>query len=114
MPTDGLRLADGAPPELAALVATVERLHRDYTVSFIAAGDERIFAYGGNGFVVILSDRLFDGLVEIETPEGTMRIEPDEGGRVGVTGAGDAPLGPRLERARTSLERYYARRYWKP
>jgi hypothetical protein len=41
------------PPELHAFVATVERLHREQTVSFVAAGDEKIYAYGGYGFVAI-------------------------------------------------------------
>jgi len=33
---------------------------------------------------VIVSDRLFAGLVELETPSGSLRVEPDETGRVAV------------------------------
>ena len=77
MSTNESRIAEGAPSELAALMETVKRIQRDHSVTFVAAGDEKIYAYGGRGYVVILSDRGFDGLVEVETPSGTIRIEPD-------------------------------------
>ncbi len=103
-------------PELAALVTTVERLHRERTVSFVAAGDEKIYAYGGNGFVAIFGEDVFGGLVEVETPTGTIRIEPDERGAPSVNAAdGDdsRPVGERLSEATRQLETYYRRRYWK-
>lgn len=102
--------------ELAALVATVERLHRERTVSFVAAGDEKIYAYGGNGFVTVFGENVFGGLVEVETPTGTIRIEPDVHGALFVSAAdGDdtRPLGERLSEATRQLETYYRRRYWK-
>jgi hypothetical protein len=116
MSSNESRIADGAPSELAAFVEIVERLHREHRVSFVAAGDERIYAYGGRGYVVIMSEREFGGLVEVETPSGTIRIEPDADGRAAIASAGDdpRPIGARLAEARASLEAYYAGRYWRP
>lgn len=97
---------------LERLVAVIERLHREHTVSFIAAGDEKIYAYGGGGYVAIVSDRLFDGVVDIETPAGSFRIEPGEDGRPAVAAVGDGsvPTERDLEVASDGFERYYARR----
>ena len=117
--TDGHKtpqLAPDAPPQLVDLVAAVERAHADHRVSFIAAGDEKIYAYGGNGTVAIVSENLFGGLVELETPAGPVRVEPDVEGRITVTSVpGDAvvDIGTLLSDAAKSIERYYARRYWR-
>lgn len=104
---------DGARPGLDAFVAAVERVHEEHRVAFVAAGDERIYAYGGDGYVVILGEERFGGLVELETPSGSLRIEPGEGGRPAVTGAADGTDADALlgEAARRLL-RYYEKRYW--
>jgi hypothetical protein len=116
MSSGSIKIAASAPAELEGLVETVARIHRDYRVSFIAAGDERIYAYGGRGFVAVLSDREFEGLVEIETPTGTLRIAPNLDGEIEVVAAGEdaRPVGARFVDARAKLDGYYARRYWKP
>jgi hypothetical protein len=103
---------EAVAPELARLVEVVERLHRDHTVSFIAAGDEKIYAYGGGGFIAIVSDRLFDDPVDVETPTAKFRIERDADGRmtaVSVTGE-DVPTAKDFVSAAEGFERYYARR----
>lgn len=109
--------AQDAPTQLAALVDTIERLHRDHTVAYIAAGDDKIYAYGGDGYVAIISQRVFGGLVEIETPTGTIRIEPNDAGEVAASGSegeSAAALGERLLEAKSRIERYYDKRFWKP
>jgi hypothetical protein len=105
-----------ASAPLAEFVELIERLHREHTVSFIAAGDEKVYAYGGNGYDVIVSQDLFRGLVELETPTGTLRIEPDESGALAVRaddGEDQRPVDERLAEATRSIELYYRRRYWK-
>ena len=116
MPSGSIKIAASAPAELEGLVETISRIHRDYRVSFIAAGDERIYAYGGRGFVAVLSDREFEALVEIETPTGTLRVAPNLDGEIEVVAGGEdpRPLGERIAEARANLDGYYARRYWKP
>lgn len=104
--------SEAIAPELARLVEVVERLHREHTVSFIAAGDNKIYAYGGGGFVATVSDRLFDDVVDIETPTSKLRIERDADGRMSAvmsTGEG-VPAADDLAAAADGFERYYSRR----
>lgn len=97
---------------LARLIEVVERLHREHTVAFIAAGDEKIYSYGGGGYVAILSDEVFRGAVDIETPTGAFRIEPGEDGRPAAAPTADGELldDAELDAAAAGFERYYARR----
>jgi hypothetical protein len=105
--------APEAPKELADLVETVETLHREHTVAFIVAGDERIYAYGGRGYTAVLSEPVFGGLVEVETPGAAIRVEPDAEGRIAAT-VGGAPATPDvLADAVRGLRAYYKLRYWK-
>ena len=101
-----------ASPALDRLVEVIERLHRDHRVSFIAAGDQRVYAYGGGGYVAMVSDQLFDAAVDIESPTVKMRVERDADGRLVATSA-TAPEGPTvgdLSDIADGLERYYSRR----
>lgn len=109
------RLAPGAPESIRDLVAAVERIHEEHRVSFIAAGDEKIYAYGGNGYVAIVSDRMFGGLVEVETPSGNLRVEPDDEGRLAATpDAGvTRDVGELLAETVRNMLLYYERRYWR-
>lgn len=103
---------DAATPGLARLVEVIERLHRDHTVSFIAAGDEKIYAYGGGGYIAIVPEAVFDGVVDVETPTKKFRIEPGDAGRRIPAGVadGDVPADAELADAAEGFERYYARR----
>jgi hypothetical protein len=109
-------IAADAPPALADFVAAVERIHAEHRVAYHAAGDDQIYAYGGRGYLVILSQRGFGGLVELQTPEGTARIEPNEAGEVHVAAvSGDNEAGAMLADAAVMLQLYYRRRadVWK-
>ena len=105
--------APESPKELADLVETVERIHREHTVQFIVAGDEKIYAYGGRGYTVVLAEPVFGGLVEVETPKGSIRIEPDASGRVSATAGGGGSLPELLADAARGLSDYYRLRYFK-
>jgi precorrin-3B methylase len=105
--------APDSPKELADLVETVETLHRENTVAFIAAGDEKIYAYGGRGYTAVISEAVFGGLVEVQTPKGAIRVEPDADGRICATADGGAPLPELLADAARGLRSYYKLRYWK-
>ena len=99
-------------PEISRLVEIIERLHREHTVSFIAAGDEKIYAYGGGGYVAIVSERLFDSAVDFETPTTKFRIDRDESGRLTAVSAtgGEETSADDLTATAHGLELYYRRR----
>jgi hypothetical protein len=98
---------------LEAFVAAVERAHAEHRVSFVAAGDEKIYAYGGDGYVVVFNERVFGDLVELETPCGSARIEPNKDGSLAVTSTPpDVDADELLSEAARGLLRYYEKRYW--
>ena len=107
--------APDTPAVLDDFVEVVESLHRDHRVSFVQAGDDKIYAYGGGGYVFVISERVFGGLVELQTPTASLRVEPDATGALTVTVV--APAGGSaaaiLADGCAGLRRYYDRRYWK-
>ena len=111
-----VRFALDAPAELAALVECVETVHREHPVSFILAGNNKIYAYGANGYTVVLSEEMFGALVEVSTARGDLRIEPDEDGVVTVRAVAEGAsqsAGELLAAVTRELQGYYTRRYWK-
>jgi hypothetical protein len=85
-------------------------------VSYVLAGSDRIYAYGANGYTVVISERVFEGLVELMTPFGALRIEPDANGLVAATPVSEAQSRTPAEilgLATRELTNYYLRRYWK-
>ena len=110
------QLAPDAPPELADFVDCVNEIHRDHPVSFVLAGSDKIYAYGTHDYKVVLSERVFDALVEVETPAGDLRIELTADGLVDVTPPAEsdrAAAGRMLGDTTRELRNYYTRRYWK-
>lgn len=116
MPIDPDRIAPESPAALLDLLNIVDWLHADHRTSFIAAGDQKVFAYGGNGYTLVCSDRLFDDVIELTTPNDSVRIEPDSTGRLKAALVGDpvtSDLSAVLEQASVHIRLYYKRRYWK-
>jgi hypothetical protein len=108
------RRASDTPGVLDDFIDVVEHLHRDHRVSFVQAGDEKIFAYGGGGYVLVISELVFGGLVELQTPTASLRVEPDASGALTVVvvtpeGGSAASI---LEDGCAGLRRYYGKRYW--
>ena len=75
---------------LGELSELIDWLNADHDVSFVKAGDNALFAYGGDGFVVIFNETIWGGLVELLTPGCTFAIKPGEDDKIiGVlTGTG--------------------------
>jgi hypothetical protein len=66
--------------------ALIVELWASHYTSPIFAGDEMIFALGGNGYTVVLSHLGFNTLVELQTPLGNIDLRPDaETGAVSIS-----------------------------
>ena len=64
----------------------IVKLWDEHYTSPIFAGDEMIFALGGNGFTIVLSHLGFNTLVELQTPRGNVDLRPDAtSGTVGIS-----------------------------
>lgn len=70
---------------LGQLFDLIVKLWEEHYTSPVFAGDEMIFALGGNGYTVVLSHLGFKTLVEAQTPRGAIDLRPDpESGAVSI------------------------------
>src|SRR5262245_64642773 len=72
---------------LTELSELIDWLHTEHDKSFVRAGDDKVFAFGGDGYILVLDESKWDGLIEMVTPNGGLTIKPDESGKIGVTAA---------------------------
>ena len=99
---------------LGELSELIDWLNADHDVSFVKAGDNALFAYGGDGFVVIFNETIWGGLVELLTPGCTFAIKPGEDGKVIVTSsnADEKASKQSFKEALAAIRNYYETRYW--
>jgi len=99
---------------LGELSELIDWLNADHDVSFVKAGDNALFAYGGDGFVVIFDETIWGGLVELLTPGCTFAIKPGEDGKVNVTSsnADEKASKQSFKEALAAIRNYYETRYW--
>jgi hypothetical protein len=115
MTTSNDRIFDGPFKELLSeLASLIDWLQREHDKSFVKAGDDKVYAFGGNGFVVVLDESVWNGLIELITPNGGVSIKPGEDGRIGVTSAveGEAAVKQLLRDGIDGIRKYYENRYW--
>src|SRR5262249_31218465 len=70
--------------ELTELAGVIDWLWSEHDKSFVKAGDDKVYAFGGNGYVIVLDDRRWEGLIELMTPSASVQLKPDETGKIGI------------------------------
>lgn len=99
---------------LSELASLIDWLQAEHDKSFVKAGDNKVYAFGGNGFVVVLDECTWDGVIELITPKGNLTIKPGTDGKQTVTSADQGEAGVRqiLKSGIDGLRSYYENRYW--
>ena len=99
---------------LTELAELIDWLWSEHDKSFVKAGDDRVYAFGGNGYILVLDESKWDGSIEFITPSGTLTIKPGEGGVIAVEAANQDEKGIKqlLKSGTEGLRGYYERRYW--
>lgn len=99
---------------LSELASLIDWLQSEHDKSYVKAGDDKIYAFGGDGFVVVLDESVWDGLIELVTPKGGVSIKPGDGGKISVTSVaeGEAPVKQLLRDGIDGVRRAYENRYW--
>ena len=99
---------------LAELASLIDWLQSEHDKSYVKAGDDKVYAFGGDGFVVVLDESVWDGLIELITPKGGVSIKPGEDGKISVTSAaeGEAAVKQILREGIDGVRRSYENRYW--
>jgi hypothetical protein len=99
---------------LSELASLIVWLQAEHDKSYVKAGDDKVYAYGGSGFVLVLDESVWDGLIELVTPVGALSVKPGDDGKVSVTSAveGEAAVKDILRKGVDGLRTYYENRYW--
>ncbi|MFL6216707.1 MAG: hypothetical protein ACJ74J_22685 [Blastocatellia bacterium] len=99
---------------LAELSALIDWVRANHDLSYVKAGDNAVYSYGGNGYVVVFDETLWRGLVELQAPDCTFAIKPGEDGKVEVTSsnADEKVSKQRFKEAVEAIRDYYETRYW--
>lgn len=106
---------DGPYKELLADLANlIDWLQTEHDKSFVKAGDNKVFAFGGGGSVVVLDESVWAGVIELITPGGTLSLKPGEDGKIAVTSSVEdaASVKQILRDGIDGIRRYYENRYW--
>jgi hypothetical protein len=99
---------------LSELASLIDWLQSEHDKSYVKAGDDKVYAFGGAGFVVVLDESVWDGLIELVTPKGGVSIKPGDDGKISVTSAveGEATVKQLLRDGIDGIRRAYENRYW--
>jgi len=99
---------------LTELASLIEWLWNEHDKSFVKAGDDKVYAFGGDGYVLVLDESRWGGLIELMTPKGAFTIKPGEEGRIDVTSTNqDENAAKQLfKEAIDAIKKYYEDRYW--
>jgi hypothetical protein len=70
---------------LTELANLIDWLQTEHDKSFVEAGDDKVYAFGGDGYIVVLDESIWEGLIEVVTPKGGVAIKPGDDGKITVT-----------------------------
>ncbi len=79
------------------------------------AGDNKVYAFGGDGYVLVFDESQWDGMIELMAPNGAFTIKPTEDGKINaISTIADEAAGKKLFKETIDYIRsYYEKRYWK-
>ncbi|MFY9226240.1 MAG: hypothetical protein WAQ98_26420 [Blastocatellia bacterium] len=106
--------------QLEKFVALMDKLWQEHLTSPTIAGPEKFYAWGNLDYVVIMSEKKFDDLVELKTKIGCLEIKKDSDGKINCQVVEDKTFKKKatnmelssdpqeiLSKAITALTRYY-------
>lgn len=99
---------------LKELASLIDWLRTEHDKSFVKAGDDKVYAFGGDGYIVVLDESVWSGLIEVITPKGGVAIKPGDDGKISVTSAveGEQAIRQLLQDGIEGVRRSYENRYW--
>jgi len=101
--------------QLTELASLIDWLETEHDKSYVKAGDDKVYAFGGGGSVLVLDESVWNGLIELITPDGGVSMKPADNGLIVVTGPGaedEKTLKARLRTGIEGIRNYYENRYW--
>jgi hypothetical protein len=99
---------------LEELASLIDWLWTEHDKSFVKAGDDKVYAFGGDGYVLVFDESQWGGLIEFMTPKGAFTIKPGDDGNTNVTSTvQDEKASKQLfQEGINAIRNYYEKRYW--
>lgn len=99
---------------LTELSGLMDWLATEHDLSFVKAGDDHVFAYGANGYILVFDQSRWAGLIELLTPNSAFTIKPSVEGPMTVasTNADEKASKQLFKEALDRIRAYYESRYW--
>jgi hypothetical protein len=99
---------------LSELASLIDWLWTEHDKSFVKAGDDKVYAFGGNGFVIVMDESRWGGLIELITPKGAFTMKPDEERKISVVSSVQDEKASKqiFKEALSAIRKYYEERYW--
>ncbi len=100
--------------ELQRLAELIDWLWEEHGKSFVQAGDDQVFAFGGLGYIIVFDESRWGGLVELITPKSTLTFKPGDDGKVQVVAENldEKIIKQVIDDGVSGLRNYYENRYW--
>ena len=100
--------------ELTAFADLMDWLWTEHDKSFVKAGDDKVYAFGGGGYIVVVDESMWQGVIELITPKAGVTIKPGADGKITVSGTDLDEKGVRetIIDGVDGLQGYYENRYW--
>ena len=99
---------------LSELAELIDWLWKEHDQSFVKAGDNKVYAFGDNGYVLVFDESQWDGMIELMAPNGAFTIKPENGNITATSTVADEAASKKLFKETIDYIRsYYEKRYWK-
>jgi hypothetical protein len=101
--------------QLTELRDFIEWLWKEHGMSYVKAGDDKVYAFGGNNHILVMDESKWSGLIEFVTPKGAITIKPAENNNFEVAGTDldDKTIKEAITEGISQLRSHYEKRYWK-
>jgi hypothetical protein len=101
--------------QLGEMSDLIDWLWSEHDTSFVKAGDDKVYAFGGNNYLLVFDESRWNGLIEFITPKGAVTIKLGENGvfEVASPTLDEKGIKNLFTEGLGVIRQYYENRYWK-
>ena len=102
--------------QLEEMSELIDWLWTEHDISFVKAGDDKVYAFGGNNHILVFDEAKWNGLIEFISPAGAITIKPvNKSGNFEVASPtlDEKGIITALTEGIAIIRNYYRNRYWR-